>query len=64
MASLGKGFVNAFSNNMALDQNKTSVPKPEILSNKMGINKKKTTQLQQNILNTIQQPQGMQQQEA
>lgn len=64
MANLGKGFVNAFSNNMALDQNKTSVPKPEVLSNKMGINKKKTTQLQQNILNTIQQPQGMQQQGA
>ena len=64
MASLGKGFVNAFSNYMGIDQNKTSVPKPEVLSNKMGINKKKTTQLQQNILNTIQQPQGMQQQGA
>lgn len=66
MNSFGKSFIDTFSNTMAQDQNKkvnqsavsgSSVPQSIPLSNKMGVNKKKTTALQQNIINVIQQPQ-------
>jgi hypothetical protein len=63
MANLGKSFINTFSTKTK-DNKQSALPQPEMLSTKMGINKKKTTQLQQNILNTIQQPQGLQQQGA
>ena len=68
MNSFGKSFIDTFSNTMAQDQNKkvnqSAVPQPASLSNKMGVNKKKTTALQQNIINVIQQPQmGMMQQQ-
>ena len=54
---------------MAQDQNKkvnqSAVPQSAPLSNKMGVNKKKTTALQQNLITMIQQPQaGMVQQGA
>lgn len=66
--NFGKSFIDTFSNTLAQDQNKkvnqSAVPQPAQLSNKMGVNKKKTTQLQQNIINVIQQPQtGMMQQQ-
>ncbi len=64
-SNFGKSFIDTFSNTLAQDQNKQSaVPQPAQLSKKMGVNKKKTTQLQQNIINVIQQPQmGMMQQQ-
>ena len=66
-SNFGKSFLDTFTNTMTQDQNKkvnqTAVPQPAQLSNKMGVNKKKTTQLQQNIINVIQQPQGMMQQQ-
>lgn len=66
--NFGKSFLDTFTNTMTQDQNKkvnqSAVPQPAQLSNKMGVNKKKTTQLQQNIINVIQQPQmGMMQQQ-
>lgn len=69
MSSFGKSFIDTFSNTMAQDQNKktnqSAVPQPTQLSNKMGVNKKKTTALQQNLITMIQQPQaGMVQQGA
>lgn len=69
MNSFGKSFIDTFSNTLAQDQNKkvnqSAVPQPTQLSNKMGVNKKKSTALQQNIINVIQQPQmGMMQQGA
>lgn len=67
--NFGKSFIDTFSNTLAQDQNKqvnqSAVPQPVQLSKKMGVNKKKTTALQQNIINVIQQPQaGMMQQGA
>lgn len=67
--NFGKSFLDTFSNTLAQDQskqvNQSAVPQPAQLSKKMGVNKKKTTQLQQNIINVIQQPQmGMMQQGA
>ena len=69
MSNLGKSFIDTFSNTLAQDQNKmtnqSAVPQPAQLSKKMGVNKKKTTALQQNIISVIQQPQtGMIQQGA
>lgn len=67
MNNFGKSFIDTFSNTMAQDQNKkANLPQSVPLSNKMGVNKKKTTALQQNIINVIQQPQqaGMMQQGA
>lgn len=69
MNNFGKSFIDTFSNTMAQDQNKkvnqSAVPQPAQLSNKMGVNKKKTTALQQNLITMIQQPQaGMVQQGA
>lgn len=69
MNNFGKSFLDTFSNAMAQDQNNnkmSAVPQPAQLSKKMGVNKKKTTALQQNIINVIQQPQqaGMMQQGA
>lgn len=70
MNNFGKSFIDTFSNVMAQDQNKmvnqSAVPQPAQLSKKTGINKRKTTALQQNIINVIQQPQqaGMMQQGA
>lgn len=69
MNSFGKSFIDTFSNTMAQDQNK-KVNQPSVqgttpLSNKVGVNKKKTTALQQNLITMIQQPQaGMVQQGA
>lgn len=64
--NFGKSFIDTFSNNLAQDQvNQSAVPQPAQLSKKMGVNKKKTTALQQNIINVIQQPKmGMMQQGA
>lgn len=54
--SLGKSFLNAFSNNLQSDNNKkvNSVQAPTLLSNKMGLNKKKVSNLQQNMIKSIQ----------
>jgi len=63
--NFGKSFIDTFSNTLAQDQvNQSAVPQPAQLSKKMGINKKKTTALQQNIINVIQQPQMSMQQGA
>jgi len=60
--NFGKSFIDTFATTLAQDQNKqvnqSAVPQPAQLSKKMGVNKKKTTQLQQNIINVIQQPQN------
>ena len=56
--NFGKGFIDTFSNAMSKDK---AVPAPSKLSDKTGVNKKKTTQLQQNIINVIQNPIGQQQ---
>ena len=67
--NFGKSFIDTFSSTMAQDPNKqVNLPQPAHLSEKTGVNKKKTTALQQNIINVIQQPQnamgGMMQQGA
>lgn len=63
--SLGKGFVDVFNKNKQKEEqavSPVSLPQ-ENLSTKTGINKKKTTQLQQNMLNLLSIPQqGMAQQ--
>ena len=48
--TLGKSFIDTFSNNMR--QEKEPMQQP-ILSDKMGINKKKSTALQQQIVGNI-----------
>ena len=55
---LGKSFIDTFSNNLNKDKDKekkqeSAVPEPVVLSNKMGINTAKKTQLQQGILQNI-----------
>ena len=67
MKTLGSNFVDTFSKNMAAERPESisaSLPQNN-LSTKTGINKKKTTQLQQNMLNMLSIPQnGMAQQGA
>ena len=64
--SLGKGFIDNFSNTMKQDQNKqvnqTSALTPQ-LPKTTGVNKKKVTNLQQSLVNVLATPQnaGMQQ---
>lgn len=51
---LGKSFIDTFSNNLNKEKKQEStVPEPVVLSNKMGINTAKKTQLQQGILQNI-----------
>lgn len=59
MNSLGQSFVKRFKQN---NTQETTQPLQQTapLSNKMGVNKKKTTQLQQGIINNMINPQQMQ----
>ncbi len=55
MKTLGNSFVDTFSKNMAAEQ--PSLP-AQNLSTKTGINKKKTTALQQSMLSVMSIPQN------
>jgi len=51
--TLGKSFIDAFSSNIQQDKQQINPVQPQPLSNKTGINKKKTTALQQQIVGNI-----------
>ena len=51
--TFGKGFLDIFSNSMQQDKQQINPVQPQPLSNKTGINKKKTTALQQQIVGNI-----------
>lgn len=52
-----KSFLNNFSKAMKADKPQESLNQP--LSNKMGINTSKKTALQQGVLQSLSQPQGL-----
>lgn len=60
MNSLGQSFVKRFKQNQPQETPQPSLQPQTPLSNKMGVNKKKTTQLQQGIINNMINPQQMQ----
>lgn len=60
MNSLGQSFVKRFKQNQPQETTTTPLQQTTPLSNKMGVNKKKTTQLQQGIINNMINPQQMQ----
>lgn len=51
--TFGKSFIDTFSNSMQQDKNKQQPQQLAPLSDKAGINKKKTTALQQQIVGSI-----------
>lgn len=59
MNSLGESFVKRFKQNQPQETTPQLQPQAP-LSNKMGVNKKKTTQLQQGIINNMINPQQQQ----
>lgn len=61
--TMGSNFVNTFSKNMAAEQPTPATLPQTNLSTKTGINKKKTTALQQDILNQLSIPSMGQQQQ-
>lgn len=60
--NFGKGFINAFSN--AEQKDLAPLAAPPQLPQKTGVNKKKASNLQQNLINVISQSKVMNQQEA
>lgn len=66
MNNFGKGFIDAFSSNMAAEHPESisaSLPQNN-LSTKTGVNKKKASNLQQNLINVISQTKVMPQEGA
>ena len=57
METLGKTWMKQFQHQQAQQSN--PIPTPTPLSTKTGLNKNKTTALQQTLLNTISNPSGM-----
>lgn len=62
MNNFGKGFIDAFSNTMQQDK-PAPITTPQ-LPQRTGVNKKKASNLQQNLINVISQTKVMNPQEA